>query len=499
MGFTSLPPLEMARDWPGKAAYLQCDGIQFSMTDEQPRKPVLSPKRELANAMGASAISRALAMLAALTLNALIARQLPSSDYAYLGVLIAISAIFMVVLQMGYQTSIVRVAGEAIHDDEWNKLSAGLLAGTLAVGAATAILFPVFLVAAPRFFPTPSVGGPDIGLLALTAVHMAMMALNIFYAEALRGLGRVGAAATLSGSGQHGGIARGLLLLAIAMPLALMNLLSLKLVLGIGIAASCMTALVSLRMLARYCPTRPTPGLAWQQFRDGFSQNATILSAEFLQLVAGLHMATLVGSTILPVEALALFVAAMQLANILGAPLLLFNGSSPKLLIAAYRSGNLAELESLLRIGASMALVFCAGAAAVLVGGGSSLFGLIFGDRYASAATLFALLVPGLLFSAFGGTAARLLLLLGFERSYLRFSIASAVIVPLSFVFAASAYGSHGLALAASLVLLAQNTVLVIIVRRLVGVWTIAYLNPGKYVHVIKRILAEVQGRIRRG
>lgn len=468
------------------------------MTDSESDRHALSPRRELANAMGASAISRSLAMVAALSINAVVARFLPSMDYAFVGVLIAVSAIVVVVLQLGYQTSIVRVAGAAIYENDWSRLSAGLLAGTLAIFATTVIAAPLLYLAVPRVFPVPSTGEFDAVLIGLSIAQVALVALNIFYAEALRGAGKVASATTLSGSGQHGGVARGLLILVIAVPLALAGLLSLRIVLLIGIAASCMTALISLRMLARQCLIRPRLQSAWQQFRGDFSQNMTIMSGEFLLLVGGLHLATLIGSTILAGETVALFVAAMQMSNVVGAPLLLFNGSSPKLLILAHRKGEKAELEALLRLGASMAFVFTTGACFAIFVMGEFFFGLIFGEKYAASATIFSFFIPGLLFSAFGGSAARLLLLVGFEGQYLLFSVASAILVPLTYFVAVTYFGVLGLAASISIVFLVQNIFLLMVARKYVGVWACAYIKPADYLRIFKEARDGLLTRFRR-
>ncbi len=467
------------------------------MTDSESSRHALSPKRELANAMGASAISRSLAMVAALSINAVIARYLPSTEYAYVGVLIAVSSIVVVLLQLGYQTSIVRVAGAAIYENDWSRLSAGLLAGTLAIFATTVITAPLLYIAVPHVFPVPSNGAFDAELISLSIAQIALVALNIFYAEALRGAGMVASATTLSGSGQHGGVARGILVLAIAVPVALTGLLSLHVVLLIGIGASCVTALISLRMLARQCLIRPRLRSAWQQFRADFPQNMTIVSGEVLLLIGGLHLATMIGSTVLAGETVALFVAAMQMSNVVGAPLLLFNGSSPKLLILAHRKGDKTELEALLRLGASMALVFTSGACLVLLVFGEFFFGLIFGERYAASATIFGLFIPGLLFSAFGGSAARLLLLVGFERQYLFFSVASAILVPLTFLVAVEHFDVLGLAASISIVLVIQNLFLLVLAREHVGVWACAYLKPADYVRIFYEARDGLLSRLR--
>ena len=209
--------------------------------------------------------------------------------------------------------------------------------------------------------------------------------------------------------------------------------------------------------------------------------------------------ATLViGGALLSGKPLAMLVAAQQLRNILTAPMTLFNGASPKLLIHAYRNGDKDELERLMRLGTSMAFVFVLCTSAVLLAGGSRLFVILFGNKYAEAAPYFAILVPGLAAFAMGGTAGRALILLGHQRAFMYYSIFIAAVTVPSNVWATQTFGAYGLAVATAIVLIFQNVVLVLMVRRLVGVWSHAYLSPRAYLTLggsIKRHLLRKTGR----
>lgn len=421
-------------------------------------------------------------MVGSLAINAVLARSLTVSEYAYLGVLIALSAVLMVFLQFGYQTSIVKIAGEASHSRETSDLTASLSAGTAVTILLSAItLVPLLYL---RQFVLPEINGqpPSTPIVFMTMLFTATLALNVFYAEAIRGLGMVGTASSLTGMGQHGGVARAGLVLVLCAPLALLGSLTLERTLALSCLASVLVSVWSVAVLHRHAPAFASPSVMWRSFSGHAALNTQMMFGQLLQLFASQHATLVIGGALLSGRPLAMLVAAQQLRNILTAPMTLFNGASPKLLIHAYRNGDKRELERLMRLGTSMAFVFVICSSAVMLAGGSRLFVVLFGSKYAGAAPFFAILVPGLAAFAMGGTAGRALILLGHQRAFLYYSILVAAITVPSNVWATQAFGAYGLAIATTIVLIFQNLILVLMVRRLLGVWSHAYLSPREYL-----------------
>lgn len=440
--------------------------------------------------MGASAVSRALAIAGGFAVNAFLARHLPLADFAYLGVLVAMATIAVLLLQFGYQTSIVRMAGEAAHSGETDELAHSLLAGTVTIVLVSLLFAPVFVLGANLFLPVTSQGPADTGLLLLSLAFIAGLALNNFYGEALRGLGRVGSAASLTGMGHHGGIARVVLILGASALATLVFELDLRSFLVLAVASSLVVAGWSVVLLKRDCRTPVSATAAWAAFRVKAKHNATVLSGQLMQTLAGFNIASLMAGAFLPVQQVALYVAADQVMILLNAPKNLLESSAPKLMIVAHRDGDLETLERVMRVGASASLLVCLAAAIVLVLGGEALFRLLFGKGYEGGWDYLAIFLPGIVFHAASGTAARALLLLGFEQQFLRYSIICSVITIPIYALAAHSFEGTGLAASVSLMLVLHNVGFLVMTRRLLGVKGYAYISPSAYAGIVRQAYA---------
>lgn len=448
--------------------------------------------------MGASAISRALAIAGGFAVNAFLARHLPVADFAYLGVLVALATIAVLVLQFGYQTSIVRVAGEAYHSGDTGELTHNLVAGSLTILAVSVVFAPLFVFGANIFLPTTSSGPADTGLLLLSLAFIAGLALNNFYGEALRGLGHVASAASLTGMGHHGGIARVMFILIAAGLVTIVFELDLQTFLIVAIGSSIAVAGWSVALLARDCRHPVSANAAWSAFRVKSGHNATVLAGQLMQTLAGFNIASLMAGAFLPVQQVAFYVAADQVMILLNAPKNLLESSAPKLMIVAHRDGDSATLEKVMRAGASAALVVCFAASVVLVLGGAAIFGLLFGSGFEGAWPYLAVFLPGILFHAASGTAARALLLLGFEKQFLRYSIVCSVLTIPIYALAARYFEGVGLAATVSLMLVLHNIGFLVMVKRLIGVKGYAYVRPAAYLKIVRDAVSLIRSRAMR-
>lgn len=463
-------------------------GLRFARSAPPERSPVL----ELLKALGASTASRAAAMLVALSLNAILARTLTPSEFAFLGVLISIAAIAIVWLQFGYQVSIVRIASEASYSGDMSRLQNSLLAGTLIIFiTAVFTLVPMTLLGA-QFLPQINSSHPTLVTLFCSALFILTLALNVFYAEALRGIGLVGSASTLTGLGQHGGVARGALLLIFSVVLIYTNAVKIQWVLIGGSIASLLVSLYMATILWGHFPSYASLTAALSSLRQDMRLNLHTMGGQLLQLLASQHSMMVIAGALLTGTPLAWLVAAQQLRNILTAPVTIFNGASPKLLISAHRRGDKRELQDLLRLGSSAAFLFISLTSVAFILFGKEIFTALFGDQYSEASYYFLILIPGLLFFSFGGTAARALMLLGYERQFMLFSMASATITISTNVWAASAYGAAGLAAAASAAMAVQNLVLVVVAKHYLSVNCTPYLLPTRYLTLAKHLRRKI-------
>jgi O-antigen/teichoic acid export membrane protein len=444
---------------------------------------------KLAHGMAAAGGSRLAALGLSLALNAILARVLTPGEFAFFGVLISLLTIGVLVAQGGYQTGIVKSVGEAVATDPTGRnVGAALSAGLLATAIGSVAVIALTGVFAGTVLP-PINGQPVAGVeLMLVLAMIPLMSFNVLLAEALRGAGRVGWAASVTALGQHGGVVRAGLLLGLVAVVSLFGPLHLRQLLVLSVLSSALVvAFIAGFIHRKFQWSRDFAG-GWIEMRRSLSLNLRFLIGQFAQMLSGQYVVTIVSGMIFSGQVLAMFVAAQSLRVLLQAPHTLFAGAVPSLMIDAHRRSEHAALEDLLRYGSSMALAMTLAIILPFIALGPWVFAVLFGPGYADAYFHFLSIAPGLIGVTFGGTAARALLLLGHERLYLRIALTASLVAPPVYVIAGTAFGPIGLGLASSVVLAGQQLAAVLVAHRVLGVWSHARLDPEFYLKTLSKI-----------
>lgn len=445
--------------------------------------------------MLAAAGNRMAALVFSVVLSAILARSLPAGEFAFYGVLGSALAIAVLLAQGGYQTGVVKSVAEALAEESGGTdagvcLSAGLLATAIGSGLVAVL---GYLYAGALL---PEVGGrPVAGVeLFLVLLMIPLMGSNVLLAEALRGAGRVGWAASMTGLGQYGGLVRTVLLTLSVGLFANLGWLSLRELLILSIVSSGLVTVIIAMFIRRSFRWSLHIGLGWQEMRRTLPLNFRFLVAQFTQVLSGHYIVAMVSGMVFSGQVLASFVAAQSLRVLLQAPHMLFASAIPSLMIEAHKRADKTALEELLRFGSSIAFAMTLAITLPFIAMGPWIFRMIFGGGYGDAYLPFLAIAPGLIGMTFGGTAARALLLLGQERLYLFIAIgAAAIALPLYFL-SAQLFGTIGLGLASSVILVGQQLVAVVAVRRTLGVRSSAHLDPKYYLYMISRAKNRVLG-----
>lgn len=428
------------------------------------------------------------ALVFSVVLSAILARSLPAGDFAFYGVLSSVLAVAVVLAQGGYQTGVVKSVAGALADETGDTgagvyLSAALLATAIGSGlvAVLAYMFAGALL--------PEVGGHPIeGVeLFLVLLMIPLMGGNVLLAEALRGAGRIGWAASMTGLGQYGGLVRTVLLTLSAGLFAILGWLNLRELLILSVVSSGLVIVIIAIFIRCSFRWSLQVGLGWQEMRRSLPLNFRFLVGQFTQLLSGHYIVALVSGMVFSGQVLAAFVAAQSLRVLLQAPHMLFASAIPSLMIEAHKRSDKVALEDLLRFGSSIAFAMTLAITFPFIVMGPWIFRLIFGADYGGAYLPFLAIAPGLIGMTFGGTAARALLLLGQERLYLFIAIGAAAIALPFYFLSAQLFGTIGLGLASSVILAGQQLVAVIAVRRTLGVRSSAHLDPTYYLSMISR------------
>ncbi|WOF72454.1 hypothetical protein QMT40_000068 [Parvibaculaceae bacterium PLY_AMNH_Bact1] len=409
-------------------------------------------------------------------------RNLDQETYGFFGVLMSLMVILVVPATAGYQISIVRLAGQASSNKNIDRFSDDLWAAFLTTLAAGIFVSCLFYWSSGYFLPSLDGEMVNAQVVWLAVLLLLLMSLNVLFSEALRGLGWIGWAASLTGLGQHGGAVRVTIMLLASLLVVSVDHFTLVSLLQIAVFGSFVVTSVAVLALAnKMSLTIRVEGII-SSLKKNVGTNMQLMSGQLLQLLSGQYAAIVIGGIFFGGTSLALLFAAQQLRVLLSAPITLINGAIPALLIDAHIRGNHAELTHLLRLSGSMATAVSLAALLMVAIGGSSLFSAIFGPSYGDAFLFFLAFAPGLLFNAFCGSAAKALTLLGHERIFLIVTALTSIIAVPAFYLTAQVMGPIGLAVALSIILVFQNLAFLILLHEKIGVWSHAYLHPAQYL-----------------
>jgi O-antigen/teichoic acid export membrane protein len=165
----------------------------------------------------------------------------------------------------------------------------------------------------------------------------------------------------------------------------------------------------------------------------------------------------------------ALFAASWRLASLVPFALIALATMAGPLVAAAHERGATDELNRIAHVVARAGFAFAVVVAVLLYFGGEWLLGL-YGAEFTAAHDVLATLLVGSIVNAFTGIVAYFMTLTGHERqAVVIFAIALVISVALN-LYLIPAYGAWGAAVASSGGLAAYNLMMLVYVRRIVGI-----------------------------
>jgi O-antigen/teichoic acid export membrane protein len=223
-----------------------------------------------------------------------------------------------------------------------------------------------------------------------------------------------------------------------------------------------------------------TSGLAPRYDTKGWLRISTSLMINAgMYLVLGqlnvLMMGVMLGET-----STGIFSAAVRLASLVSFMLTAINMTASPLVSETYARGDMKGLQRVCRTSGRAGFLFAAAVFAGLAIGGRWVLGL-FGPAFHEAYVPLLILAAGQLFSSFCGQNGTVATMTGRTSSLTKVLIAAAVINALLNAALIPAMGMLGGAIAASLSIALWNTAMVVIVKRQLGIQTMAWpLRGGK-------------------
>lgn len=168
----------------------------------------------------------------------------------------------------------------------------------------------------------------------------------------------------------------------------------------------------------------------------------------------------------------AVYGATSRLVVLVAMPLLVTNLVVPPIVAEMYSQGKTVELERTLRTfstlaGAPSLLVLVA---FILLGG--PLLGLVYGDYYQSGATVLVLLSAAKMVAVWSGSCGTVLQYTGHQAPMLWVSVLTSILFVIGALLVVRNYGALGVASVAAVTTILQNVTLVLVAKRMTGMWT---------------------------
>lgn len=173
-----------------------------------------------------------------------------------------------------------------------------------------------------------------------------------------------------------------------------------------------------------------------------------------------------------PDEEVALYGAAARLVMLVLLPLNIINLVLPPFITELHALGDKQRLQRILRAAATASglptvLVFVA-----MTFAGGLILRLTYGEYYERGAPILVVLALGQLGNVLAGSCGTVLMMTGHQHAMMRITVVVGAITVLGQVAAVTRFGAIGVAGVAAASLIAQNIVMLAVVRRRSGVWT---------------------------
>jgi O-antigen/teichoic acid export membrane protein len=429
-------------------------------------------------------------MISAIAIAAVLARLLSRPDFGGYVLALSIVLVASTIGQLGMRYVVVRFVSESIEEDQPERAAGTIIAATVLV-FFLAVLTSVVLVSPWGVtFVRDLLGSRGLASCLLPlSLWVIVSSIAGVQAEVFRAFGRFLPASLFEQAcGQLAALA---LLIGVWLQLGDVTLRAAIWVSALGFLVSVVIAQVLLtRVVGRLTRARPIiPRLTTL-----LAAGVPIMLTSLLLRVVGSTADLWVISAFRSQSDVATYGAAVRLVQVLAAPFVVATSVVSPFIPALNVRGRLADLSRLLRTTATLALIpVLAGSAAFCVAGAKFLT-VLFGGHYASGATVLVILAFGLVANVWAGAGGYVLLLTGHQRAMMCITGATALVgIAVAVFLVQTTLGVVGVALATTGTVIAQNALMLVVIRRRSGIWPVAWMRPSQVMGAIRELAAGVR------
>jgi O-antigen/teichoic acid export membrane protein len=396
----------------------------------------------------------------------LAAQMLVSDDFGTFSLAVSVATIAALVAQLGLPHSLLRRASAALikgdNVEARHEILSALMVGTVSAAVVAALFAsPLGTSVLDSVFTKTALAS----IATLVGLRAGLRVLEQIVPEVLRAFRDYAKVVVFDG------LLMNLLLvssLAVVWAAASGATTSLETVMIVFVAVPAVTLVPALVAIARKLRGTRGAGFALRNPVEPAMWVSTIGRMIIAQL--DLILIGILGTS----DEVALYAAPFRLVLLIGLPLLAVNQVVTPLIAGWYARGMRRRLEQTVRGTAGLAFLAACALALVFVVGGRFILSTLFGSFYTDAYTVLLILSIGQVLQTAAGSCGFAMMMTGHHRPYaVVLGVSTAVTVGLD-VLLYDVMGIEGIALATAGMLVLQNFVLVLFVRRLAGFTTFA-------------------------
>ena len=172
-------------------------------------------------------------------------------------------------------------------------------------------------------------------------------------------------------------------------------------------------------------------------------------------------------------EEVALYGSANRLVYLISVPLVtIINATIPPIIAELFIKQEVARLEHMLRRLANVSSIFAVILVVFLVGGGNLILDLVYGEFYKGAWLVLGILTISQLIDVVSGSCGLTLIMTEHQNVLLKITLVSATLAVIITIVGVNFLGMLGVAIATAISLIIQNILMLLSVKRKLGIWT---------------------------
>jgi len=430
-------------------------------------------KKRLLSGGAWALLGKAGTAIGALAVNALLARLLTPEEMGVYFLTYSLVMVASTAAQLGLNQAVVKLIAESIAIGRLGRAADTVRFATLGGAVGIAVVAAAFGLGGWRWLAGSVFSSPEMAALtSLAVLWMASLTWQVLMGEHYRGFHDIRLASVFGG------------LFTTLLSAGLFALLWIGqghsnlhqvLVLSIGAGfANAVLASAGLWMRSRklagsgHLGAKEVVKLAWPMLLT--SLTFLVLTQADLWIVGALRSQ----------QEVAVYGAAARLVLLVAMPLMIANAVVPPLVAEMHAQGNTEQLERSLRTTATVAGIPSFLVLLTFIFAGGPLLQLVFGDAYGDGAPILALLCLGQMLNVWAGSCGVTLMMTGYQTTMLVVTIFSGLLSIAGALLLVGPWGPVGVAAAAAAAMMVQNVLMLIFVKRAIGVWTHMRFVPGR-------------------